>query len=103
MGNICSNCFGEDDALKHQPLRDLPSVCLDNTSTGPDVVLVKAGRRLCGTGGVLANAPLVQNKSYFEIKLQSNGNYSFPCAFFDHAPKVVHLRCLGPWGCDKKC
>ncbi|KAG2457169.1 SPRY7 protein, partial [Polypterus senegalus] len=40
---------------------------------GTDVVIVKTGRRICGTGGCLANAPLHQNKSYFEFKIQSTG------------------------------
>ncbi|XP_064909484.1 SPRY domain-containing protein 7 isoform X3 [Columba livia] len=40
---------------------------------GTDVVIVKNGRRICGTGGCLANAPLHQNKSYFEFKVQSTG------------------------------
>ncbi|XP_009275448.1 PREDICTED: SPRY domain-containing protein 7 [Aptenodytes forsteri] len=41
--------------------------------TRTDVVIVKNGRRICGTGGCLANAPLHQNKSYFEFKIQSTG------------------------------
>uniref|UniRef100_A0A9J8B5H2 SPRY domain-containing protein 7 n=1 Tax=Cyprinus carpio carpio TaxID=630221 RepID=A0A9J8B5H2_CYPCA len=40
---------------------------------GTDVVIVKSGRRICGTGACLANAPLHQNKSYFEFKIQSTG------------------------------
>uniref|UniRef100_A0A8C2SA34 SPRY domain-containing protein 7 n=1 Tax=Capra hircus TaxID=9925 RepID=A0A8C2SA34_CAPHI len=40
---------------------------------GTDVVIVKNGRRICGTGGCLASAPLHQNKSYFEFKIQSTG------------------------------
>lgn len=44
--------------------------------TGTDVVIVKSGRRICGTGGCLANAPLHQNKSYFEFKIQSTGKMS---------------------------
>lgn len=47
---------------------DLFSPC-----AGTDVVIVKSGRRICGTGGCLANAPLHQNKSYFEFKIQSTG------------------------------
>lgn len=43
---------------------------------GTDVVIVKSGRRICGTGGCLANAPLHQNKSYFEFKIQSTGKSS---------------------------
>ena len=38
-----------------------------------DCVVVKSGRRVCGTGAVLANAPLVQDKSYFEMKIQCAG------------------------------
>lgn len=42
---------------------------------GTDVVIVKSGRRICGTGACLANAPLHQNKSYFEFKIQSTGEW----------------------------
>lgn len=35
--------------------------------------MVKAGKRLCGTGCCLANAPIVQDKAYFEIKVQAGG------------------------------
>lgn len=43
---------------------------------GADVVVVKRGRRICGSGSCLANAPLQQNKSYFEFKVQSTGEYT---------------------------
>lgn len=36
-------------------------------------MIVKNGQRMCGSGGCLASAPLVQNKSYFEVKLQQSG------------------------------
>ena len=36
-------------------------------------MIVKSKRRLCGTGAALANAPLVQDKSYFEVKIQTGG------------------------------
>ena len=29
---------------------------------------MKNGKRLCGTGGVLSNAPILQDKAYFEGK-----------------------------------
>ncbi len=48
--------------------RQLVDCCL-----GSDVVIIKNGERICGCGAALANAPLVQNKSYFEIKLQQAG------------------------------
>ena len=40
---------------------------------GSEVVVVKNGRRICGTGAALANVPIVQNKAYFEVKLQCTG------------------------------
>ncbi|CAG2065689.1 unnamed protein product [Timema podura] len=42
-------------------------------ATGHEVVIVKNGMRVCGSGGALASAPLVQSKSYFEVKLQQSG------------------------------
>jgi hypothetical protein len=48
-------------------------VVLDTNRMGVDCVIVKSGRRICGTGAALANAPLVQDKSYFEIKIQCGG------------------------------
>ena len=44
-----------------------------NCYAGYNVVVVKNGRRICGSGAALANAPLAQNKAYFEAKLQSSG------------------------------
>jgi hypothetical protein len=46
------------------------SVCV----SGHEVVIVKNGQRLCGSGGALASAPLVQSKAYFEVKIQQSGN-----------------------------
>ena len=43
-------------------------------------MIVKNGRRLCGSGGALATAPLVQSKSYFEVKVQQSGNWSIGIA-----------------------
>ncbi|XP_053680053.1 SPRY domain-containing protein 7 [Anopheles nili] len=55
-------------------------VQLDVTHMGHEVVIIKNGLRACGTGGVLANAPLVQSKSYFEVKLQQSGHWSIGLA-----------------------
>lgn len=41
--------------------------------TGNEVVIVKNGLRICGSGGALTNAPLIQSKSYFEVKIQQSG------------------------------
>ncbi|KAK7484464.1 hypothetical protein BaRGS_00024349 [Batillaria attramentaria] len=57
----------------HVPLREVPVVKLDTQHVGNDVVIVKNGRRICGTGAALANAPIAQNKAYFEIKVQCTG------------------------------
>lgn len=48
--------------------------------TGNEVVIVKNGCRICGSGGALATAPLVQSKSYFEVKLQQSGQWSIGLA-----------------------
>ena len=40
---------------------------------GNDVVVVKSGKRICGSGACLGNAPIAQNKAYFEVKIQSTG------------------------------
>lgn len=36
-------------------------------------MIVKNGMRICGGGGALGSAPLVQNKAYFETKVQQSG------------------------------
>lgn len=43
---------------------------------GHEVVIIKGGTRACGTGGALTTAPLVQSKSYFEVKIQQAGQWS---------------------------
>ncbi|XP_013787550.1 SPRY domain-containing protein 7-like [Limulus polyphemus] len=48
-------------------------IILDTKHMGQDVVLVKNGHRICGSGGALANYPVVQNKAYYEVKLQQSG------------------------------
>lgn len=75
MAGLVSCCFGccEDNNRGHVTLKEMPTVQLDTHHMGTDVVIVKSGRRVCGTGGCFANAPLHQNKSYFEFKIQSTG------------------------------
>ncbi|KAH3812761.1 SPRY domain-containing protein 7-like [Dreissena polymorpha] len=57
----------------HIKLQELPSVQLDPTNIGSEVVIVKNGKRLCGTGAAFSNAPINQDKAYFEVKVQSTG------------------------------
>lgn len=44
------------------------------------MVIVKNGMRICGRGGALTNAPLVQSKSYFEVKIQQGGVWAIGLA-----------------------
>lgn len=57
----------------HIQLKEIPTVQLDTNQMGNDVVIVKNGKRICGTGAALSNAPIAQDKAYFEVKLQSTG------------------------------
>jgi hypothetical protein len=40
---------------------------------GQEVVIVKNGTRICGTGGSLGTAAIMQDKAYFEVRLQQTG------------------------------
>lgn len=55
---------------EHEPIQ------LDTAHMGHEVVVIKGGQRACGSGGVIANTPLLQSKSYFEVKLQQGGQWS---------------------------
>ncbi|ALC46500.1 CG7785 [Drosophila busckii] len=57
-----------------------PEVHLDAAHMGPDVILLSHQLRVTGSGGVLATAPLVQSKSYFEVKIQQSGIWSIGLA-----------------------
>ncbi|EDV91258.1 SPRY domain-containing protein 7 [Drosophila grimshawi] len=57
-----------------------PDVHLDAAHMGADVILLSHQLRVTGTGGVLATAPLVQSKSYFEVKIQQSGSWSIGLA-----------------------
>ncbi|KAG1708538.1 SPRY domain-containing protein 7 [Nymphon striatum] len=54
-----------------------------STSLSNEVVIVKNGQRICGSGGALGNAPIVQNKAYFEVKLQQSGIWGIGVATYD--------------------
>ena len=38
--------------------------------------MVKNGSRLCGTGAARASTPILQNKAYWEVKVQQGGDWS---------------------------
>ena len=43
---------------------------------GQEAVVVKNGSRLCGTGAARSSTPILQNKAYWEFKLQQAGIWS---------------------------
>ncbi|EPB67507.1 SPRY domain protein, partial [Ancylostoma ceylanicum] len=43
--------------------------------SGKDVVILKEGERICGTGAALGTLPIVQNKAYFQVDVQQNGTW----------------------------
>lgn len=70
----CLDGFNFNPPTQHIP-RPNP-IQLDTSFMGYEVVVVKGGQRVCGAGAVLGNAPLVQSKSYFEVKVQQGGSWS---------------------------
>lgn len=52
--------------------------------------MVKGGQRVCGSGCALGNAPLVQNKAYFEVKLQQGGVWAVGLATRETDLQRVH-------------
>ncbi|KAI5642270.1 SPRY domain-containing protein [Phthorimaea operculella] len=65
-------------------------VQLDTLHMGHEVVVVKGGQRVCGSGCVLGNAPLMQNKAYFEVKLQQGGVWAVGVATRETDLNRVH-------------
>jgi len=55
-------------------------ILLDSAYLGHEVVVVKNGLRICGTGGALGSASLMQTKSYFEVKFQQEGVFGIGIA-----------------------
>ncbi|XP_071052494.1 SPRY domain-containing protein 7 [Onthophagus taurus] len=70
----CLDGFRFTPNVPHVP-RENP-IQLDTAFMGYEVVIVKSGQRLCGAGAALGNAPLVQSKSYFEVKIQQGGSWA---------------------------
>jgi len=54
----------------------IPEVILDTTTMGHEAVVVKNGLRLCGTGSARGSAPILQDKAYWEVKVQQGGMWS---------------------------
>ncbi|GMR30568.1 hypothetical protein PMAYCL1PPCAC_00763, partial [Pristionchus mayeri] len=75
-------------------------VRLDVSHMGKEVVILKEGERICGTGGCIANAPLVQSKAYFQVNVQQTGKWGVGLAARDAdmnaVPTGAHF-----WGIDE--
>jgi len=68
---------GDWPAAPHIPAsQPIPEVILDTTSMGQEAVVVKNGLRLCGTGSARGTAPILQDKAYWEVKVQQGGVWS---------------------------
>uniref|UniRef100_A0A1A9X1N4 SPRY domain-containing protein n=1 Tax=Glossina brevipalpis TaxID=37001 RepID=A0A1A9X1N4_9MUSC len=76
-----------------------PDIHLDSLHMGPDVILLSNYIRITGRGGALATAPLVQSKSYFEVKIQQGGNWSVGLA----TRKTDLSRKQGGTDCESWC
>jgi len=79
--NMVSSCLygegGDWPAAPHIPAsQPIPEVILDTTSMGQEAVVVKNGLRLCGTGSARGTAPILQDKAYWEVKIQQGGVWS---------------------------
>ncbi|CAK1548590.1 unnamed protein product [Leptosia nina] len=85
------NCVNGFSLTPSVPIRVKESpIQLDTLHMGHEVVIVKGGQRACGSGCVLGNAPLVQNKAYFEVKLQQGGVWAVGLATRDTDINKVH-------------
>lgn len=80
--SLVSKClYGEGGdwamAAPHIPAsQPIPDVILDTTTMGQEAVVVKNGLRLCGTGSSRGSAPILQDKAYWEVKIQQGGVWS---------------------------
>ena len=80
--NVVSNCkkpchekFLNSNNI-HGPWTEWVSKKTSNFITGQEAVVVKNGSRLCGTGAARSSTPILQNKAYWEFKLQQAGVWS---------------------------
>jgi len=69
----CANGFDIGLSTHTVPIKKQPIVVLDSSHSGQEVVLLKNGMRICGTGGALASTPIMQDKAYFEVRVQQTG------------------------------
>uniref|UniRef100_A0A0N5ALS0 SPRY domain-containing protein 7 n=1 Tax=Syphacia muris TaxID=451379 RepID=A0A0N5ALS0_9BILA len=90
---ICLECvqgpsFAAAQSYTHFQ-EDAKSVKLDTAFMGEETVLLKNGHRICGTGGALGTAPIVQNKAYFQVSIQQSGVWGVGLA--NHSVKLSEV------------
>lgn len=73
------------DDFKDDSPSDENCVRLNQYKAGTGAVIIKSGKRLCGSGGCLGTAEIVQDKCYFEAKLQSHGVWGIGIAVSDES------------------
>jgi len=80
--SLVNSClYGEGEwtgqsAPVNPTFQPIPDVILDTTSMGQEAVVVKNGLRLCGTGSSRGSTPILQDKAYWEVKVQQGGAWS---------------------------
>ncbi|TKR80709.1 hypothetical protein L596_014737 [Steinernema carpocapsae] len=81
---MCLDCFQGPSFTQTQSyaqFRDeAQTVKLDTSHMGSEVVILKNGTRICGTGAALATAPIVQNKAFFQVNVQQTGTWGIGVA-----------------------
>jgi len=84
VGILSSCLYGDADWSSPSPdipaSQPIPDVILDTTTMGQEAVVVKNGMRLCGTGAARASSPILQDKAYWEVKIQQDGIWSIGIA-----------------------
>merc|ERR1711994_343714 len=79
FGSIADCFYGTGEWAPPNPIpaaQIIPDVILDTSCMGQEAVFVKNGSRLCGTGAARASTPILQNKAYWEVKIQQSGIWS---------------------------
>jgi len=79
--SLVNSClYGEGEWTGATPTipasQPIPEVILDTTTMGQEAVVVKNGLRLCGTGAARGSHPILQDKAYWEVKVQQGGVWS---------------------------
>ncbi|KNC86181.1 hypothetical protein SARC_01659 [Sphaeroforma arctica JP610] len=88
MGICCGRPSEEEE--ERMRMEALPKVLIDENYKGPNVV-VDGGLCVRGRGAALANGPLVQDQSYWEVKVKSGGSWGLGVSLRTEDLKSVPL------------